>query len=172
MKTIRQRQKSQVWSIDYIIAVVLLLLIVLLSFRYLITTREGSLTTSSLTTDAAAVSDLLLSSGYPESWSSSNVTRAGLTGGDYRLNATKVSSFASLPYTKQKMLLSTQHDFLLYFLMANNTLLTVNGVDVTGKGSVISEIPTIDGTSHNLIKTERLLIYDREIVKMVVLLWD
>ena len=168
----RTTTKSQVWSIDFLIAMVLLTIVILIAYKYFTTIREDTSLLNQLVNDAQGVSTTLLDTGYPPQWTPTNVSRAGLTEGDYRLNATKLTNFNSMSYTRQKSAIETRHDFLIYFMDRNNTVIPINGITSIGKGSIVSNQPTITGTSDNLVRIERLLIHDSDIVKMVVILWE
>jgi hypothetical protein len=161
-------KKSQVWSLDLMVAIFIFLGALLLFYRY--TLNAGSLgeeERDSLLLDAKLISSYLVSTGYPELWSESNVSLIGLSDGDMRLIGWKVEQFSDIAladYTNSRRLLSAMHNYYVSFEDKDGNPLKISGIEGIGK-NFTSENPS------SLIKVERFLIYNSSIIKMKVHVW-
>ncbi|MBW2981020.1 hypothetical protein KY360_06410 [Candidatus Woesearchaeota archaeon] len=161
-------KKSQVWSLDLMIAVLIFLVALLAFYKYssnIIDSEQQDV--DNILLDAKLISTYLVSAGFPEDWTTANVTLIGLTDGDTRLSKEKVEQFsdiASSDYTNSRRLLSTMYDYHLFFEDRNGTALKVGDVVSIGK-NYSAENPK------NLIKVERFAFYNSSIIKLVVYVW-
>ncbi len=164
--------KSQVWALDIIMAIVIFLGALLLFYRYSLNSidieNKGA---DDLLLDAKLVSTYLVSEGYPINWeeSPSDATLIGLTNGKMDLNTQKVQGFSQLSisdYSKTRKLLSTTHDYFVYFEDRDNNTISIPGVvnDWIGKNYSIDN-------PKNIIKTIRFVRYNSTIIRMVLYVW-
>lgn len=164
--------KSQVWALDLIIAVVIFLGALLLFYKYSINTVDiEKKDIGDLLLDAKLISSYLVSAGYPTDWQEhpGDIMLIGLTNGNMEINPKKVQEFSNLVasnYTKSRKLLSTTHDYYVFFEDKNNNIIRIEGVgeDWVGK----------DYTNENqedIIKTIRFVNYNSTIIKLVLYVW-
>ena len=133
-------------------------------------TSSGQSAAADLITNGKDVSNLLMKSGYPPNWNLSSVILFGLTD-DEHLNVTKVYFFSQQEYNASKGLLSTQYNYYIFFEYANGTQAMVGNVSGIGKPGVNSSNILQVENPKNIIKIDRLVIYNVSIVKMKVYIW-
>jgi hypothetical protein len=161
-------KKSQVWSLDLMVAIFIFLGALLLFYKYTVnagTLGEGE--ENNLLMDAKLISSYLVSTGYPEQWTESNVSLIGLTDGDMRIIDWKVEQFSNIAladYTNSRRLLSAMNNYYVSFEDKHGNALNVNGIWGIGKNY------TADNPD-SLIKVERFLIYNSSIIKLKVHVW-
>jgi hypothetical protein len=167
--------KSQVWTTDFIISIMLFIALFLLFGKTIFDlTNESREEISPLVMEGKAVSDSLVSEGYPENWNNDTVSKIGLTT-DNRIDGSKISAFYSMNYSDAKKLFNTPYDFFVFLSDENNKLISVDGrygfgnplVNATQDNVVLSGIDF-----EKLAKIDRIVIYNSKIVKMVIYLWD
>ncbi|MBI2547733.1 hypothetical protein HYW21_00110 [Candidatus Woesearchaeota archaeon] len=133
-----KQQKGQAWDLDFILAMVLFIVVVLVFFEFYMNffPKQG-LSYNDLKVDAKIIANQLMVRGYPFNWTSTNVSRIGITNSDNRINESKVAEFASLDYDQTRTLLGTSFDYFVYFQQyerrINETGL-LNNLTVTSKG--------------------------------------
>ena len=100
-------RKGQIWYSDFMVGILLFSIVVMTHFYYVEHTEYSDDTLMSyLVTESKAISATLIGQGYPSAWTVSNVTTAGLTDNDYRVNMTKLLSKTSneaVNYTYNKI---------------------------------------------------------------------
>ncbi len=182
LRGIRSR-KSQVWISDYTLSLLLFILAVLISIKILINSFAVNSDFNELKDDAAKMSEMLLSEGYPVDWTNDTVIRPGLLTGE-RLDQTKVYNAMNMSYARLKPKLQTKHDFLVIFEDPDSDMIEFNDKCIIGSPSVTinstGSAPNIDCHNplfssidyNNLVKLTRLVIYNGEIIKMVVYAWN
>ena len=165
-------KKSQLGHGDFIVGFVIFTIGLLLFFKYsayILPTQDTS--NEDILTEGRLISESLLSQGFPSDWTTGNVVSIGLTDGTSKVDQTKLTEFINLDYQETRNLFKTRYDYYLYFTDNNDNLIkineTIDGLGYPGIDS--SNINTID--TDRLTKITRLVRYDSEIVKMVLLLW-
>lgn len=158
-KKINKQKKAQVWYADFSIG--LLIFIVAISgymvYSYSETVEEkGELT--ELLIDAKVIASSLVSEGYPSNWTSTNVTRIGLTDGNQRIVQQKLEDFNDFSYSERGDLLGTTKDYYFYLEYLNGT--TFNQLGLNGTNA------------DKLVQVTRVLIYNDTFVKMTFYLWQ
>ena len=164
------KTKSQIWSLDVIIAIIIFLGALMFFYTQgLISLDAVENDISGLLLDGKIISSYLVSTGYPENWIEEDVTLIGLTNGSLELDTRKVEVFSTIAdddYQLSRKLLSTSHDYFLFFQDKNNqTLQIVPGVDWIGKDYA-------EADPADLIRVVRLVNYDSDIIKMVLYVWE
>ena len=164
--------KSQVWSIDLIIGIIIFSTALILFYKYSINTIDiEKKDVGDLLLDAKLISSYLVSPGYPANWQDNpgDVTLIGLTNGNMDINAKKVKEFSELAasnYPRSRKLLSTTHNYYVFFEDKNNNTIKIKGVEEDWIGKYYAdENPT------NLIKIVRFVYYNSTIIRMVVYVW-
>jgi len=164
--------KSQVWALDIVIAIAIFLTALLLFYKYSLNSidieRKG---TDDLLLDAKLISTYLVSEGYPADWDThvQDVTQIGLTDGKHKIVPYKVQQFKNMIYDQSsydntRKMLSTTHDYYVFFEDKNNNTLNIGGVNWIGK-DYSNEDPT------DIIRTIRFIGYNSTIIRMVVYVW-
>lgn len=172
----RTNKKAQVWLSDYTLSMLLFILAALISVKIIINSFSANTDFQELKTEASKISEILMSEGYPVDWTNETVIRPGLLT-DRRLNQTKVAhamDHAYLNYTFLKFMLQAKHDFAVVFEHPNGELIQFEGLCVIGNTSVspICLAPTFNFRHKNMVQLNRLMVYNRSIVKAVVYTWN
>ena len=133
--------------------------------------------------DLKTISSSLVLEGYPLNWTNADVQRLGITDGTSRVNQEKLTQLINLDYDNRKSLLNTQYDYYIFF-KNNGCLINISddfgighsdvGIDDLGgicNGFTEDSIDLSDINPKNIVKIERLLIYNSEIISLVIYLW-
>jgi len=173
-------RKSQVWISDYTLSLLLFTLAVIISIKILINSFAVNTDFKELKTDAAKISEILLSEGYPPYWdngNSSDIIRLGLLTGE-RLSESKlirVMNASYINYTSLRPKLQTKYDFVVVFEKPNGSLIEFNNLCVIGRPNSIADCtnPALNLPDYdNLVKLTRLVIYNSTITRMVIYTWN
>jgi len=164
--------KSQVWSIDVIVAVIIFITALVLFYKYSINLVdvEGK-DSGNLLLDGKLISSYLVSAGNPNDWEdhSEDTNLIGLTNGNMDINPQKVQEFSdlvTLDYPQSRKLLSTTHDYYVFFEDKNNNTIRIKGVGVDGIGKGYTT-----ENQEDIIKITRLVYYNSTIIRMVLYIW-
>jgi hypothetical protein len=166
-----RQKKGQVWTIDFVIGLMLFLFIIAVSTKVLLDMYQSP-HAQIVYRDAVYISDKLLLAGYPEDWNSTNVIMLGV-GGNNRINETKILAFDTLDYYSTKTLLHVTSDFI--FFIRNSTQIQnisqcVHGYDLNTDAEC-NPILT-DVNYDDLVKIDRLIIYDSKVMILTLYVWD
>lgn len=141
---------------------------------------DEAIQSSKLTAEGIKISGTLLTAGVPYNWNETNVQVIGLTESDYRLNETKFLQAGNLSTEFLKQSLGIDDSF--YVELQNASKDTINISSKCGFGSIFINFSDVtqscprfnltNQTPSHLIKTERLLIDDNKIVKLLVYTWS
>lgn len=156
-------KKAQAWGFDLMVAAIIFMFGVFAFYLYSINQGDSEETIASLSSDGSLTANSLLSAGFPEDWSLTNVAKIGILTGN-KINETKLEMFYALSsedYSKSKSLLNTKYNY--YFFLDEN--MTIGGNSVGGIGLK----PT---SSQNLIKTTRFTIYKEKPVTAYLYTWN
>ncbi len=157
-------KKAQIWYTDFIIGVIIFATALVIYFEYTNAIDvTGNNILDELITDAKSISSCLLSEGSPSNWTTESVQRIGLTNGDYRINQTKLESFAEINYNSSRQILGTTYDYYFYLEEKDGTQIEISGEEGIG-------YPNSD--ADQLIQMTRFVVYNSSITKMVVEVWD
>ena len=178
--------KGQVWSYDLIIGSILFLITLgMLTFFWWSVTTSISTSEEKTIIESLKFSDMLLTPGIPEIWfvnSSSaqtwnNVQQIGLTTNTSKrtLEWIKLGSFYDMSaynYSPTRLKANSPYDYYIYLTQHNGT---EQAIGVVGYGSgIIYYSAGLDPVAYNakaIVKTERIAIYQNEIVRFKLLTW-
>ena len=169
------KAKAQVWSLDIVIAIVIFSAGLIIFYTYgsnLTKTDEDQL--SYMLQDAKTISSFLVSSGYPDNWTSQDVVTIGLTNSNFLINDSKVQKFSQLAttnYSITKKILSTRSDYFIYFENNNGTTISLNGIKGMGKSGVNQTNIYESENPEQVISIYRFAIYNKQIIRIGVLVW-
>ena len=176
-------RKSQVWVSDYTISLLLFIMAALLCMKIVVNSFSADTDFEELKADASKISEMMLSEGYPHDWTNETVVRPGLLTAE-RLNESKVIEAMNMTYLYLKPKLKTKYEFLVIFQKPSNDMIEFDGLCVIGNPAVDINYtgipPNIDChypeftsiSYNNLVKITRLVIYESEINRMVVYVWN
>jgi hypothetical protein len=157
-----ESKKSQVWYTDFIIGVLIFSIVIITYFYYVEHSSYSDETlVSALLSEAKTISNSLVTQGYPPNWTIANVTTVGLTDGSPRIDVAKLADFNSWGYEERRGYLHTTKDYYFYLEYINGT-----------KFNELCTDPFVGcvewNTSYHLVQNTRLLIYDSDVVRMVL----
>ena len=178
--TIRGRRlsgrKGQMWGMDFIIGLFLFIIVLLLSVKLLMDLHPSE-DHIIVYRDAVHISDTLLTSGYPSNWTSSDVIVPGIAANN-RLNLTQLSSFKDMDYYHAKTLFHVTSDFV-FFIRNSTSIINVTlsnstrcmyGYNITVNSSCSPVITSVD--YENLVRIDRLILYNSKVVTLTVYAWN
>ena len=160
---------------DFVIALLLFIFTVVVYFSYtnnFQTEDQGEI--NSMLSDAKAISSSLTLSGYPSSWDNTTVIRIGIAD-DQRINTTKLKNFKQLNYSLTKKKFGTVYDYFVFFVGNNGSIINITDVCGVGSPLINAACTPVNLTGINkqkLVKTERYLNYNSQVMKMVVYVWQ
>ncbi len=159
-------RKSQVWYTDFIIGVLIFSIVIITYFYYVEHSDYTDETLMNyLVSEAKSISGYLVTEGYPSNWTSANVSTVGLTDGDFRISQDKLDDFNSWGYEERRGYLHTTKDYYFYLEHLNGTRFNELCVD-PGAGCIEWD------TAYYLVQNTRLLIYDGDIVRLVLYIYQ
>jgi hypothetical protein len=168
-----KKRRGQMFIVEFGLAVLIFAAAMGLYYRYVSDSGQvDSDRIAELMKNAKDISETLLSSGYPDSWNSSNVQRIGITQNDNRINSTKLLSFKDVDYEESRLLLATPYQYYVFFKDRNGNIVKVNssleGIGFEGINSTnIKEVKDIK----SLAIVERIVILNSDLGKMVLYVW-
>jgi hypothetical protein len=118
--------------------------------------------------EAQAISNFLMTEGYPENWNSTNIQRIGIVDQNYKLNETKLAELTSMDYKTTKDLLNTKYDYYIYFLKNNGELANISSYGKPGINS--TNLQEIENPK-KVVSLSRFVFYNRKINRMVLNVW-
>ena len=112
--------------------------------------------------DGKIVSSSLITRGYPGNWTSENVTKIGITNGDYRLNVSKLHEFKNIDYNESKRIFSINSEYFVYF-SKNGAKQTIDGIEDIG----------VNGTDYEtLVAISRVVFWNGSFYEMRIHTWQ
>lgn len=165
-------RKSQIWSIEFIVALIIFISALFIFFKYSINLSNiQEITLKELVIDAKTVSNYLVSEGLPKDWNTSNVISIGLTDGNYQLNTTKLGNFSQLDYITTKSMFSVVNDYYIFFTDKNDTTVIINEIEGIGKPGINrTNLDALEDPS-DVLKVFRFVLYNSTIIKMGIYVW-
>lgn len=164
-------KRAQVSTIDFIAGFLMVVTALLLASNLIFTLQEKS-SFSSLQDVATAVSEDLMSEGYPADWNATSVIKLGLLSNN-TLSPVKIQDLSSLSYDDIRASLGTPYDVYWYFHNASGVV----NVSACGYGnpSVVVDALSCEpsfSASRNLVHLQRILVYNNSLITMEVVVWD
>ncbi|MBN2458405.1 hypothetical protein JXB31_04725 [Candidatus Woesearchaeota archaeon] len=130
--------------------------------------------------DAKAIASSVVSLGSPLNWTNDSVQRIGIVDYGNEISERKVTEFksmASSDYYRTKTMLGVTSDFIVYFIDNEQAFLDINNTGVIGFPTV-AESAAPDYTNvtevgcRNLVRIERIMLYNNSPAKMVIFTWN
>lgn len=163
--------KGQVFTLDFFLGLFAFTALLILGLTQLFSFLPDE-NFNNLNDDATHISSILIDSGYPTNWNSTNVIFPGISNAR-RLNITKLKNFENVSYSYSKFLLHVDSDYLFFF-QNKTTILNLSSC-VYGYPVSINQTscePLMGNVNYeNLIKTQRLIAHNGTILTMVIYTW-
>ena len=106
----------------------------------------------------------------PADWDDASVVVPGLLSDD-RINETKVSEFINLSYSSTKDMFRSRFDYFFFF--ENSTsIVPIAGEEYFGKPGITPDNLSVEEDPTQVLKVVRLAVYNQEIVRMEVFIWE
>lgn len=160
----KKMKKAQAWGFDLFMALIIFTSGIIAFYLYALNMpSEAENIIDTMNYQGNAISNSLLSEGYPLNWNENDVTNIGILSND-RINQTKLEKFSSLSsanYVRTKFLFNTRYEY--YVSLSENFI--INGNEVEGIGNK----PT---SPKNLIKITRITIYNNKPVTFNLEVWE
>jgi hypothetical protein len=154
--------RGQVGSIDFIASIVIVSIVTTIFIQYIFSSYSTGESISDLSTEAARISESLMSAGLPNNWTEADVRRIGLTDDNWRINETKAVLFYQIPDSKIRHVLGT--DSKLHIALYNGT----NPISVGGFLAV-GEFPF---NAKKIASISRYVIYRSSVMELRVRVWQ
>ncbi len=154
---------------DFVVSFILFILIVVIVSKVMLDYFQDD-HFEVVRTDADLISESLLGLGNPVDWDNQTVVRIGLTT-DNRVDKTKLEQFSVLNYSTTLSLFGSRSNYVFQFSDAGVPLNI--SLCAYGKASVIDgcDLDFTDENYEDLVKVERLTIYNSTIIRMAVYTW-
>jgi len=157
-------KKAQAWGFDLMIASVIFVAAIATFYLFTLNnTHETDENLQSLQYDGNNIADNILSSGYPENWTQSDVIRIGILSED-KINEDKLSNFnelAEINYEATKSALDSRNNY--YITFSENITLNSSSIDYIGMK---------EANPKNLVKTTRLTVYKERPIAIYINVWN
>jgi len=159
-----RKKRGQAWGFDLMIASIIFTAGIITFYIYSINTiDETDLMINKLNYDGNIIANTLLLEGAPKNWTENTVISPGILSKN-KVNQTKIDIFYNLTqnsYNKTKILLNTRYNFYIFF-----------SKDITANGQIIQGIGRAPVNQKNLIKIERVAIYNDQALTMNIEVWE
>jgi hypothetical protein len=155
------RKKAQVWSLDFIIAIVFFAISLTIYFKYAGQIfDEEEMNIEELRIEAASISSSLMTPGYPLDWNESNVERIGISTDGSTITQAKLDSLMliSSDYENTRRLFSASHQYYIE-LSNNSTDISISGMQC-------------NSSAKRIATAERIVLYNNSIFRLSVCIWE
>jgi len=164
-------KKAQVSTVDFIAGFLIVVTALILASNIVFTLQEKT-SFSEVQDFAIAVSESLMSEGYPFDWDNDSVIKLGLLTND-SLDFAKLLELDDLSYERMKATLTFPYE--LYWYFQNNS--GVVNITACGYGSPEVSVDALTcepsvSAERNLVRVQRILVYNNSLLTMEVLVWD
>jgi len=168
------RSQGQVWGLDIMIASIIFLTGVIMLYVYLLNfSTEGTDVLADMESQADILAGLILSEGYPQNWYNLSVQEIKVPGiiSANEVSQIKLEKFYNLTiseenYSLVKDMLDARYDFC--FTIGSLTSIGGSPVECIGKpGVTLASL----NEKENLIKAERIVLYQGNITSFELYVW-
>jgi hypothetical protein len=171
MNTIKKpaiSKKAQIWSVDFTIGLLLFIFILLGAIVLIRNLNNEDDKYSIVAREANHISTSLVSEGLPAGWTNYTVILPGITDNN-RVNNTRLNEFDKIKYEKTKIMMQVTGEYVFYFY--NGTIINETKCF---RGYDFGNICTLSlpASAKNIAQTERLVILNSSIVKLIVVSWN
>jgi hypothetical protein len=173
--------KAQVWIMEFALALFLFIFGIAIFYTiYPQLTNNNEDLLNEIYLDAKTISESLITIGYPINWNETNVKQIGLLNEQKHISNEKVINFNELVknnYNNARLIFGIRSDFLIIFLNQKNQIINISSISKIGKENIeITNYPQLinnsDNKLKNIAKIERIIFYEDELIKIIVLTWN
>jgi hypothetical protein len=179
--------RGQVWTMDFLVGIMLFILALIIAAPMMLNLYPSQ-DYSNVYRDAIYLSDNLLSEGYPSNWTVNDVVLPGIAPNN-RLDPQKLFELNSLEYARLKTVFHIDSDFIVFIknTTSDNNIINItasyNGNNVSqcifgynvsiSSNSTVSCTPLLNTLSYeNLVRVDRIIIYNSKVVTMTLYAWN
>jgi len=152
-------KRGQAWGFDVIIGFVIFTAVIVIFYLYVLNAPgQSQEEVESLQYEGGLVTNSLLSEGFPKNWTTTDVQIIGILESDKKINETKLANFETLTttqYQQTKTLFNIKNEYYVEFSEPS-----------------ISAIGLAPINQENLVRIERLTIYQNKPITMTVQIWN
>jgi len=175
------------WIVDLIMSVLVFTAASIIAFTIIMNSFSTGSQFDDARKDAVKISEYLLSEGTPVDWNETNLVKPGFISYN-RLNSTKAykgmnMTNSTYDLVKSLLQLEAEDDFMAVFINSSGAIVPFQDYCSFGKPWTALDYdlgPPLDCqavnftkiTYNNLIKIDRHLVYDSQIAKMEVYVWN
>ncbi len=169
-----QRRNAQVWTIDFIAGLLLFIVALFLGLQVILSMTATD-TYSGLYRDGVHLSTTLLTPGYPEAWNITQVIVPGLVtvNTTNRIDPVKLQELDAMSYGRSKVLFRISHEYIYFFRNNTNVInitRCVHGYAFPVNPDCTPNLSTLQ--YKQLVRIDRLVIYNSTPVMMVIYTWE
>ena len=167
-------KSNQIMFIELMIAAIIFALAIKMYYSYGPSENDGSASISELARESRHIANMLLTPGYPTGWSATDEERIGIVDESNRINQTKLAQLANMSYEEAHFLLGASYDYIISIADKNGETLNIPGTtgNSIGKPGVAESDVLEDRTVTGAIQTERIVVYQGDVARVRVLVWD
>lgn len=179
--SIKLSSKAQVWIWEFIFALFLFMVCFAIFYAVFPNLRlDARDNFEEVALDAKSIANKAFLQGSPIGWDADNVSLPGLIDGAQNFSDKKIMSFYNLSkdnYTHLRIMFGVSSDFMIYFADIHGKSVAVGNITSLGNLDAGVELGTSRNNisiqdPNNLVAYERIGLYKKEPLKMVVIAWD
>ena len=157
-------KKAQIWYSDFMVGLLIFIIVVFVYYEFAYNFNEdpGEIIYE-LMMEAKSISSSLIGEGFPSNWSKDNVKIIGIGDGNHRSVEQKLSMFYDMTYLETRSKLRSIYNYYFHLEYLNGTIIIIDGKN----GAGIEPL-----NQKNLATISRIIIYDSNLARMVVQVWQ
>lgn len=166
-----KKKKAQVWTMDFLAGLMLFIIITLITVK-VVYSLYPSQDHIAVYRDAVHTTDVLLSKGYPINWTNDTVLLPGISYNN-RIDKRLLFNFSEIDYFQSKALLQIKSDYIFFIQNSTqiiNTSRCVYGYPIETHANCTPILTSI--SYENLVKINRLIIYNSSVMQLTVYVWN
>ena len=167
-----ENKQGQVWTLDYFVGLFIFLVIIFTAITLLRNISNDKDKYSETIRESEHIAAMLLRENI-EGQNASNLTNPAVIALNNRVNLTLLEGFDNISYAKSKLYFQSSGDYIFYFF--NGTVINQSkcfrGYNLSVVNCSINQTDFPSDAS-NIAKTERVVILNSQIVKLVVISWN
>ncbi len=168
--------KGQTWLMEMIFGVFVFLIVVTIFFRILPGFEDNQQNVEEVFFEARTISESLMSPGSPDNWNSTSMIRPGIIKKNNVVDESKISLFYNLSRSDYDLLrngFGIRSDFAVYLINPENKPVKIEGEYTASEEGIFEpdSINIMKKDIENLAKVERVVLYNGNPMRLVILAW-
>ena len=171
VRNTQRNKRGQVWTVDFILGLMLFLFTIIVVIKILFSIAVPD-TYEPVYRDAIYLSDKLLSTGYPQNWTTNNVVIPGIANQN-RIDVSRLSKYSQIDYLESKTLMHLTSDYIFFFRNSTSIINTgqcIYGYNLSVDGNCNPLITTVK--YDNIMHIDRIVIYNSTPMIMTLYVWE